>query len=90
MSPNPKLKGKVEALQLSAEGLFKLLGSSDPEKRLEFWERLKGITTRADLLLVEHELAVANTLISQVQATVNTLQQTAKEIAQPGAVSAAH
>src|SRR6476660_1825558 len=62
MGPTTKLKGKVEALQLSTEGLFKLLGSNDPEKKLDFWEKLKGITSRADLLLVEHELTVANTL----------------------------
>ena len=88
MSPTTKLKGKVEALQLSTEGLLKLLGSSDPDKRLDLWERLKGITSRADLLLVEHELTVANTLLTQVQATVNTLQQTAKEIGQSGAATA--
>ena len=88
MGPTTKLKGKVEALQLSTEGLFKLLGSSDPDKRLEFWERLKGITSRADILLVEHELTVANTLVTQAQATVNTLQQAAKEIGQTGAATA--
>jgi hypothetical protein len=88
MGPTTKLKGKVEALQLSTEGLFKLLGSNDPEKKLDFWEKLKGITSRADLLLVEHELTVANTLITQAQATVNTLQQAAKEIGQTGAATA--
>jgi hypothetical protein len=88
MGPTTKLKGKVEALQLSTEGLFKLLGSNDPEKKLDFWEKLKGITSRADLLLVEHELTVANTLITQAQATVNTIQQAAKEIGQTGAAAA--
>jgi hypothetical protein len=84
-----KLKAKVEALQLSTEGLFKLLGSSDPDKRLDFWQRLKGITSVADLLLIDHELTVANNLITQVQASVNTLNQAAKEIGQSGAASAA-
>jgi hypothetical protein len=80
MGNGANLKSKVDALQLNAEGLFKLLGSNDPEKRLEFWERLKGITSRADFLLVEHELTVMNTLITQVQAGAKTLAETAKEI----------
>jgi hypothetical protein len=85
-----KLKGQIEALQLSAEGLLKLLGSHDPDKRLDLWERLKGITSRADLQLVEHNVTVATALLTQVQATVNTLHQTAKEMGQTGAASAAH
>ena len=83
-----KLKGKIEALQLSAEGLFKLLGSNDPDKRLQFIEILKGVTSRADFLLVEHELTQAHTLIQQVEATVKTLTQTAKEIGTAGAAAA--
>jgi hypothetical protein len=91
MSPGvQKLKGKVDALQLSTEGLFKLLGSSDPDKKLEFWQRWKGITSVADLLLVEHELTLANNLITQVQASINTINQAAKEIGQTGATGAAH
>ena len=87
MSPTAKLKGKVEALQLSTEGLFKLLGSSDPDKRMEFWERWKGITSVADLALIEHDLTMANTLITQVQATVNTINTAAKEIGKTGAAA---
>jgi hypothetical protein len=81
------LKGKVDALQLSVEGLFKLLGSSDPDKRLEFWERLKGITSRADFLLVDHELTLAQNLVTQVQASVKAVQASAKEIGQTGAAA---
>ena len=80
MGNDASLKAKVDALQYSTEGLFKLLGSSDPDKRIEFWERLKGITTRADYLLVEHELTVMNNLINQVQAGAKTLAETAREI----------
>ena len=81
------LKVKVDALQLSVEGLFKLLGSSDPDKRLEFWERLKGITSRADFLLVDHELTLAQNLVTQVQASVKAVQASAKEIGQTGAAA---
>ena len=77
---NPQqLKVKVEALQLSVEGLFKLLGSGDPDKKLQFRETLKGITSRADFLLVEHELTQMNTLVSQVTASARTIAQSAKE-----------
>ncbi len=81
------LKGKVEALQLSVEGLFKLLGSNDPDKKIEFWERLKGITSRADFLLVDHELTQAHNLINQVQASVKAVQASAKEMTHTGAAT---
>jgi hypothetical protein len=90
MGNGDKLKAKVDALQLNAEGLFKLLGSSDPEKRLEFWERLKGITTRVDLQLVEHELTVMNTLVTEVHSGARTLLETAKEISGAGKAAGSH
>jgi hypothetical protein len=84
-----KLNAKVEALQLSIEGLIKLLGSNDPNKRLEYWERLKGITTPRESLLVEQQLGVTNTLVTQVEASIKGLGDAAKQIG--GAVkSAAH
>jgi hypothetical protein len=84
-----KLNAKVEALQLSIEGLIKLLGSNDPNKRLEYWERLKGITTPRESLLVEQQLGVTNTLVTQVEASIKGLGDAAKQIG-AAAKSAAH
>jgi hypothetical protein len=83
-----KLKGQVEALQLNTQGLLELLGSGDPEKRWTFWEKLKGITSRADMLLVEHNVEVANQLLTQVKSSLNTLTNVAKEIGGSGAAAA--
>lgn len=74
-----QLRGKVEALQLSVEGLLKLLGG-DAEDRLRFWEIIKGITTPAEFQLVNHELDVMQGLVRQVQASVNVTEQAAREI----------
>ena len=76
-----KLRRKVEALQLNAEGLLRLLGSSD---RLRFWEILKGITTPIQLRLVETQLDTMTTLLSQVQASAKSLEKNAKQIAAGG------
>jgi hypothetical protein len=84
-----KLNAKVEALQLSIEGLIKLLGSNDPNKRLEYWERLKGITTPRESLLVEQQLAVTNTLVTQAEASIQARGDAAKHIG-AAAKSAAH
>jgi hypothetical protein len=84
-----KLNAKVEALQLSIEGLIKLLGRNDPNKRLEYWERLKGITTPRESLLVEQQLGVTNTLVTQVEASIKGLGDAAKQIG-GAAKSAAH
>jgi hypothetical protein len=81
MGNGANLKSKIDALQLSTDGLFKLLGSNDPEKRDQFFERLKGITSRADQLLVEHELTVMNTLVTQVAAGARALGEVGQEIA---------
>jgi hypothetical protein len=85
-----KLKPKVDALQLSAEGLFKLLGSGDPNKKEQFWEIVKGITTPAVYRMVENELTIAANLLTQAEATVKTLTQNAKELGAGGAASAGH
>ena len=81
------LKGKVEALQLNTEGLFKLLGSNDPDKRLRFYEILKGITTPAEFRLVDQELTMMNALVTQCETSVKSLVETANEIG--GATKAA-
>jgi len=84
-----KVKAKVEALQLSIEGLIKLLGSNDPNKRLEYWEKLKGITTPNEVLLVEQQLTVTNTLINQAEASIKALGDAAKQFG-GAAKTAAH
>ena len=84
-----KLNAKVEALQLSIEGLIKLLGSNDPNKRLEYWERLKGITTPRESLLAEQQLAVTTTLVTQAEASIKALGDVAKQIG-GAAKTAAH
>jgi len=76
----PTLNPKIDALQLSLEGLLKLLGSSDPDKKWQGLEILKGITSRTDFTLVEQEVATMTTLVNQVTAGIKTLQQVSKEI----------
>jgi hypothetical protein len=79
MPPNPHdLKHRVDALQTNVAGLFKLLGSHDPDERLRFWEILKGITSVATFTLVEHELSTINALVSQAEASTKTLMAVAK------------
>lgn len=79
MPPNPNdLKHRVDALHLSVEGLFKLLGSHDPDERLRFWEILKGITSVAEFALVEHELTNINTFVSAAEASTKALVSAAK------------
>lgn len=78
-----KLKAKVEALQLNTAGLLKLLGGSDAD-RMRFWEILKGITTPVELRLVDAQLDVMTSIVSQVQTSAKSLERTAKQIATGG------
>ena len=79
MPPNPNdLKHRVDALQTNVAGLFKLLGSHDPDERLRFGEILKGITSVATFTLVEQELTTLNALVSHVEASTKTLMAVAK------------
>lgn len=79
MPPNPNdLKHRVDALQLNVAGLFKLLGSHDPDERLRFWEILKGITSVAEFALVEHELTTINAIVTQAEASTKALMAAAK------------
>ncbi len=77
---NPNLKQQVRALQLNAEGLFKLLGSKNPDDRLRFWEILKGITTPRELALVNQQLQITSQLVKQAQVSTQALIQSAKAI----------
>lgn len=79
MPPNPNdLKHRVDALHLSVEGLFKLLGSHDPDERLRFWEILKGITSVAEFALVEHELTNIHAFVTTAEASTKALMSAAK------------
>jgi hypothetical protein len=79
MPPTDALKGKVQALQLSVEGLLKLL-KGDPNDRLRFWEILKGITTPAEFRLVTSHLDAMQSMLKQVQASAKAVEQTAAKI----------
>ncbi len=84
MGADPKkLKAKVEALQLNTAGLLKLLGGSDND-RLRYWEILKGITTPAELRLVDAQLDSMTALASQIQTSAKALEKNAKQIAAGG------
>ncbi len=70
---------KVNAAQLSLEGLLKLLGGSASD-RLRFWEILKGITTPAEAQLINQNLNTINVLAKQTAANLKGLQTTAGQI----------
>ena len=72
-SPN---KAKITALQRNAASLFKLLGGT-ADDRLRFWEIFKGITTPAEVALIDQQVAVATGLVNQVSSAVKKLQKTA-------------
>ena len=68
----------VRPLQLSVEGLFKLLGGSDEDKQ-RFWERLKGITTPREAILVNSQIASLADTLNGVNAAAKGLQNAAKQ-----------
>lgn len=74
-----KLRPKVQALQQNTAALLKLLGG-DSDDRLRFWEILKGITTPAEMRVVDHQIEVMTNLVAQVQSTAKVLERAAKEI----------
>lgn len=76
--PPTDLKHRVDALQLNTAGLFKLLGSHDPDDRLRFWEIFKGITTPAEFALFEHQLTAINSLVTQAEASAKSLVEVAR------------
>jgi hypothetical protein len=76
--PPTDLKHRVDALQLNMAGLFKLLGSHDPDDRLRFWEIFKGITTPAEFALFEHQLTAINSLVTQAEASTKSLVEAAR------------
>mgnify|MGYP000885625691 FL=1 len=63
-------------MQLNIEGILKLAGT-DQER---FWEILKGITTPRDLVLVNSQLAVLESLSAGLKQTLEATQAAAEQI----------
>lgn len=68
----------VERVELSVEGLLKLLGGS-PEQRLRFWEVLKGITTPVQARLAENALAAAEQSVAATWSGLAAVHGAARE-----------
>jgi len=68
----------VKALQLSVEGLYKLLGGSDEDKQ-RFWERLKGITTPREAILLNSQIDGMAGALNSVKDAAKGLQNAAKQ-----------
>ena len=74
-----KLRAKVQGLQRSTASLFSLLGG-DADDRMRFFEIFKGITTPAELRLVDLQLTVLQDMVSSAGAAAKELQRAAKTI----------
>lgn len=79
LHPQLRIDDSIRGLQLSIEGLLKLLGGT-PEERERFWEIVKGITSVADNLLVASSVQAARLQVDAVRAIANSVQQAAHEI----------
>jgi len=71
-------KVSVRALQLNLEGLFKLLGGTEDDRQ-RFWERLKGITTPREAILVNAQIDSLAVTVKQVQIQAKGLQSAAQQ-----------
>lgn len=71
-------KVNVRAVQLSTEGLFRLLGGSANDREL-FWEKLLGITSRREAVLVNAQLASMAATAKQMSVDVKALQAEARQ-----------
>ena len=71
-------KINVRALQLSTEGLLKLLGGT-PAERERFFEILKGITSLADILVVNKQIGELQGSLSQAKLNATALQKSMKK-----------
>jgi uncharacterized protein YdgA (DUF945 family) len=71
----PKIN--VRALQLSTEGLLKLLGGT-PAERERYWEILKGITSLADVLVVNKQIGELQASLKQANINATALQKSMK------------
>jgi hypothetical protein len=75
----PPNKTKVTALQRNAASLFRLLGGTADE-RLRFWEIFRGITTPAEVALIDQQMGALAAQVSQINTAVQRLQKTAAKI----------
>lgn len=74
------LKVKVTSLQQDTEALLKLLGGSEADRE-RFWEIIKGITTPAVALLLEHQIEILDHQVKLATQTVKHIETNAKTLA---------
>jgi len=74
------LKVKVTSLQQNTEALLRLLGGSEADRE-RFWEIVKGITTPAVALLLEHEIEILDHQVKLATQTVQHIEKNAKTLA---------
>ncbi len=70
---------QIPPLILNIEGLLKLLGGTKAQRQ-RFLEQWKGLTTPAELRLIERNLEAATQNIALAAANLKTVQAAAKEI----------
>jgi hypothetical protein len=75
----PKLQGEIRELELSIEGLFKLLGGT-PDERERFWEILKGITTPAEFTFAKSTIVAATQDVRALHTALAGAQEAAAEV----------
>ena len=68
----------VKAVQLSVEGLFKLLGGTE-DQRARFFENLLGITSRREAVLLNSQLASMAATAKQMTVDAKALQAEARQ-----------
>jgi hypothetical protein len=75
----PKLDREIDRLELTIEGLLKLLGGT-PAQRQRFWEIFKGITTPAEHRLAKGTLVAVNQQLAATRANLAQAQAAARQI----------
>jgi len=65
-------KLNVKPLQLSIEGLLKLLGG-DEEERWEFIEKITGLTSRAEFQIAQSSILASAQQLNAVAANIKAL-----------------
>ena len=73
------LEKEIHGVELSFEGLLKLLGGT-PDERERFWEIFKGITSVAEARLVESSLVAAEQQLNTVRINLKSVHGAAGEI----------
>jgi hypothetical protein len=75
----PRLDQDIERLELTMEGLLKLLGGSRDDRE-RFWEIVKGITTPAEFRLAQSAIDAVNQQLATAHATLAATHAAAGEI----------